>query len=182
MFFKGRNDTACAVELCGWRILSRARVTKASGCPATCPVPPCSPATQGQRSQMPSAHALSHQARVNTSAWASQLASSHTQLLAANSGSGVREFILWVFSIPIRIQPSSVAQSCLTLCDPWTAVCQAFLSITNSQSLLKLMSTELGMPSNHLILCRPLFLPLAIFPSTRVVSNESVLCLRWPKY
>ena len=65
---------------------------------------------------------------------------------------------------------------------PWTEAHQASLSITNSQSLLKLMSIELGMPSNHLILCRPrLFLPL-IFPSIRVFSNESVLCIRWPKY
>ena len=65
---------------------------------------------------------------------------------------------------------------------PWTAACQASLSITNSQSLLKFMSTELVMPSNHLILCRPLLLLPSIFPSIRVFSNESVLCIRWPKY
>ena len=65
---------------------------------------------------------------------------------------------------------------------PWTAVRQASLSITNSQSLLKLMSTESGMPSNHLILCRPIFLPPSIFPSIRVFSNESVLHITWPKY
>ena len=65
---------------------------------------------------------------------------------------------------------------------PWTAACQASLSITNSRSLLKLMSIELVMPSNHLILCCPLFLPPSIFPSIRVFSNESVLCNRWPKY
>ena len=64
----------------------------------------------------------------------------------------------------------------------WTAACQASLSITNSQSLLKLMSIELGMPSNHPILCCPLFLPPSIFPSIRVFSNESVLHIRWPKY
>ena len=64
----------------------------------------------------------------------------------------------------------------------WTAACQASLSITNSQSLLKLMSTESVMPSNHLILCHPLLLLLSIFPSIRVFSNESVLHLRWPKY
>ena len=64
---------------------------------------------------------------------------------------------------------------------PWTAACQASLSITNSWSLLKLMSIELVMPSNHLILCHPL-LPLpSIFPSTRVFSNESALHIRWPK-
>jgi len=64
----------------------------------------------------------------------------------------------------------------------WTAARQASLSITNSWSLLKLMSIKLTMPSNHLILCRPLLLPPSIFPSTRVFSNKSVLCIRWPKY
>ena len=64
----------------------------------------------------------------------------------------------------------------------WTAACQASLSITNSQSLLKLISIELVMPSNHLILCHPLLLLPSIFPSIRVFSNESVLCIRWPKY
>ena len=63
---------------------------------------------------------------------------------------------------------------------PWTAACQAFLSI--SQSLLKLMSIKSVMPSNHLILCRPLLLPPSIFPSVRIFSNESVLRIRWPKY
>ena len=62
----------------------------------------------------------------------------------------------------------------------WTAACQAFLSIANSQSLLKLMSTESVMPSNHLILCHPFLLPSSIFPSIRVFSNKSVLCIRWP--
>ena len=65
---------------------------------------------------------------------------------------------------------------------PWTAARQASLSITNSWSLLGLMSIELMMPSNHLILCHPLLLPPSIFPSIRVFSNESVLPLRWPKY
>ena len=65
---------------------------------------------------------------------------------------------------------------------PWTAACQASLTITSSQSLLKLMSTESVMPSNHLILCHPLLLPPSIFPSNRVFSNESVLPIRWPKY
>ena len=65
---------------------------------------------------------------------------------------------------------------------PWTAAHQASLSITNSQSLLKLMSIKLVMPSNHLILCRPLLLLPSIFPSIRVFSNESVLCIRWPNY
>ena len=65
---------------------------------------------------------------------------------------------------------------------PWTAACQASLSITNSWSLLKLMSIESVMPSSHLILCSPLLLLLSIFPSIRVFSNESVLPIRWPKY
>ena len=75
----------------------------------------------------------------------------------------------------------SVAQSCLTLCDPMEA-CQASLSIINSWSLLKLVFIELVMPSNHLILCCPLLLPPSIFPSIRVFSNESVLHIKWPKY
>ena len=65
---------------------------------------------------------------------------------------------------------------------PWTTAHQASLSITNSLSLLKLMSIELVMTSNHLILCHPLLLLPSIFPSIRVFSNESVLCIRWPKY
>ena len=65
---------------------------------------------------------------------------------------------------------------------PWTAACQPSLSITNSLSLLKLVSIESVMPSNHLILCHPLLLLPSIFPSIRVFSNESVLHIRWPKY
>ena len=65
---------------------------------------------------------------------------------------------------------------------PWTAVCQASLSITNSRRLLKLMSIKLAVPSNHLIPCLPLLLLPSIFPSIRVFSNESVLHIRWPKY
>ena len=65
---------------------------------------------------------------------------------------------------------------------PWTAACQASLSITNSQSLLKLMFIESVLPPNHLILCRPLHLLPSIFPSIRVFSNESALPIRWPKY
>ena len=64
----------------------------------------------------------------------------------------------------------------------WTAACQASLSITNSQSLLKLMSTKLVLPSNHLILYHPLLLLPSVFPSIRVFFNESVLPIRWPKY
>ena len=65
---------------------------------------------------------------------------------------------------------------------PWTAACQASLSITSSRSLLKLMSIKLVMPSNHLILYHPLLLLPSIFPSIRVFSNESLLCIRWPNY
>ena len=65
---------------------------------------------------------------------------------------------------------------------PWTAACQTSLSITNSRTPPKPMSIELVMPSNHLILCCPLFLPPSIFPSIRVFSNESILHIRWPKY
>ena len=74
----------------------------------------------------------------------------------------------------------SVSQSCPTLCDPWTAACQASQSFTISWSLLKLMSIVSVMPSNHLILCHPLLLP-SVFPSIRVFSKESALCIRRPK-
>ena len=73
--------------------------------------------------------------------------------------------------------------SCVRLfATPWTAAHQASLFITNSQSFLKLMSIESVVPSNHLILCRPLILPPSIFPSIKVFSNDSVLHIRWPKY
>ena len=85
-------------------------------------------------------------------------------------------------SLNSSVKLSSVAQSCLTLCDHRTAACQASLSITNSQSLLKLMSIELGMSSNHLILCCSLLLSPSIFPGIRIFSNESVLCIGWSKY
>ena len=75
-----------------------------------------------------------------------------------------------------------VPQSCLTLCHSIDAACQASLSITNSQNLLKFMSIELVMLSNHLILCHPLLLPPSIFPNIRVFSKKSVLFIRWPKY
>ena len=82
---------------------------------------------------------------------------------------------LW---ISVQFSHSVVSNSAT----PWTAACKASLSITNSQSLLKLMSIESVMPSNHLILCRPLLLLPSIFPSIRVFSSESVLLIRWPKY
>ena len=83
-----------------------------------------------------------------------------------------------------RFQFSSVQSlSCVQLFEtPWTAACQASLSITNSQSSPKPMSIELVMPSSHLILCHPLLLLPSIFPRIKVFSNESALCIRWPKY
>ena len=101
---------------------------------------------------------------------------------------------LWSFHIPVNdqynaffrdtAQFSSVQSlSCVRLfATPWIAACQASLSITISRSSLKLMSIELVMPSSRLILCRPLLLLPPIPPSIRVFSNESTLCMRWPKY
>ena len=86
--------------------------------------------------------------------------------------------MLWEINLWLKF---SSAQSCPTPCDPWTAACQASLSITNSQNLLKLMSIASMMPSNHLILCRPFLLLPAIFPSIRVFSTELALHIRWPK-
>ena len=83
-------------------------------------------------------------------------------------------------SLFILLQFSSLSLVQL-LATPWTAACQASLSITNSQSTLKLMSIESVMSSSHLILFHPLLLPPLILPSIRVFSNESVLCIRWPK-
>ena len=89
----------------------------------------------------------------------------------------------WMDSyIQWNIQFSSVAQSCPTLCNPMNHRREASLSITNSRSSLRLTSIELVMPSSHLIPCRPLPLLPPILPSIRVFSNESTLCMRWPKY
>ena len=118
----------------------------------------------------------------------------HSQLGRGWRGTGrtglqiVRYFqepILWAqFLFLLRPQFSSVQSlSRVRLCaTPWTAARQASLSITDSRSLLKLMSVELVMSSSCLILCRPLLLPPSIFPSIGVFSNESVLCIRWPQY
>ena len=76
----------------------------------------------------------------------------------------------------------NISNNVLLFGTPWTAACQASLSITNSQSLLKLMSIELVMSSNHLNLCHALLLPPSIFPSIRVFSKESAFCIWWPKY
>ena len=90
----------------------------------------------------------------------------------------------WISSLPLSKFPFSSVQLLIRVqlfATPWTATYLSSLSITNSQSLLKLMPVESMMPSIHLILCRPL-LPLSIFPSIRVFSTESLLCIRWPKY
>ena len=94
----------------------------------------------------------------------------------------VSRFISTIFLGSTSVQFSSVAQSSPTLCDPMDCSMPASLSLTNSQSLLKLISVESVTPSNHLIPCRPLLLPPSIFPSIRVFSNESALHIRWPKY
>ena len=86
-------------------------------------------------------------------------------------------FSCWLF-FSVQFSRSVVSDSAT----PWTAACQASLSFTISWSLLKLMSVESVMPSNHLILCHPLLLQPSIFPSIRVSSNESALRIRWPKY
>ena len=102
---------------------------------------------------------------------------------------GRREiFYLWLAKQKNGVSLSSVqSPSCVRLfvwlfATPWIAACQASLSITNSRSLLKLMSIELVMPFSHFILCCPLLLLPSIFPSIRVFSNESMLRMRWPKY
>ena len=91
--------------------------------------------------------------------------------------------LCWHFSQRMGADSPCLVQSVVSdFVAPWTAACQASLSITRSQSLLKLMSIELVMPSNRIILCRPLLLLPSIFLSIRVFSNESALCIRWPKY
>ena len=82
----------------------------------------------------------------------------------------------------INVQVSSVTQLCPALCNPMDCSMPGSLSITNSQSLFRLMSIESVMPSNHLILCHPLLLLPSVFPSIRVFSNESTLHMRWPEY
>ena len=108
-------------------------------------------------------------------------------LSSLSSVSGLSGHSLCIKSQPnmdivISVQLSSFAQSCPTLCNPINCSSQASLSITNSRSLLKLMSIELVMSFNHLILCHPLLLLPSIFPNIRVFTIESALCIRWPKY
>ena len=94
-------------------------------------------------------------------------------IILRNSGKVISAYVFFSVQSLSRVQLFTT---------PWTAACQASLSITSSRSLLKLMSIELVMPSSHLILCRPLLLLPPILPSIRVFSNESTLRMRWPKY
>ena len=91
-------------------------------------------------------------------------------------------FIHYGYKITWLIHCCSAAQFCLTTCDPWTIAFQASVSFTISQSLFKLISIELMIPSNHLILCHPLLLLPSVFPNIRVVYKESALHIRWPEY
>ena len=101
----------------------------------------------------------------------------HTQL------GGGRKWEVWKLTLSVYAIPVVQSLSCIQLfATLWTVACQVSLFFTISQSLLKLMSIESVMPSNHLFLCWPLLLPSSIFPSIRVFSNESVLHIRWPKY
>ena len=91
-------------------------------------------------------------------------------------------WVCYLASLNVQFSSVQLLSRALLFATPWTTACQASLSITNSRSLLKLMSIELVMPSNHLILCHPLLLLPSIFPSIRVFSNESALHIRWLKY
>ena len=110
--------------------------------------------------------------------------------LAVNANKHVLHFIVFTclnklfFKVPLEdsVQFSSVLSRVRLFATPWIAAHQASLSITNSRSSLRLMSIESVMPSSHLILCRPLLLLPPIPPSIRVFSNESTLCMKWPKY
>ena len=115
------------------------------------------------------------------------LVTSHKSLFAHNSkrsfiGKKRKVIVIQEFFLSSMISLVQLL-SCVRLSvTPWITACQASLSITNSRSLIKLMTIELVMPSNHLILCRPLLLLPSSFPSIGVFSNESVLCIRWWNY
>ena len=98
------------------------------------------------------------------------------------SQSTIRKTIFYPLECMVRFSSVHSFSRVQLFATPWTAAHQAFLSITNSQRVLKLMSIESVMPSNHLILCRPLLLLPSTSSSIRVFSNESTLCMRWPKY
>ena len=97
-------------------------------------------------------------------------------------GRKIVSHLVWCFPCWVSVQFSTVTQSCLTLCDPMDRSTPGLPVHHNSQSLLKLMSTESVLPSNYLILCHPLLLLPSIFPSIRGFSNEAALHIKWPKY
>ena len=103
----------------------------------------------------------------------------YIQEIIGNDG---KNYEIWMKLIMWNYSSVQLPSRVWRFATPWTAARQASLSITNSQGLLKLMSIESVMPTNHLILCRPLLLLPSIFPSIRVFSNEPVLHIRWPKY
>ena len=109
----------------------------------------------------------------------------HRERLAPAFCAWLGRFLVWVMSRHTKFTVFLLLFSCSVVSDsasPWTAARWAPLSSAISQSLLKFMSIDLVMPSNHLILCRPLLLPPSLFPSIRVFVNESALHIRWPKY
>jgi len=120
---------------------------------------------------------------VKANSWADFCSLSYSKLLSKCSAL-VMSSVKPVASHPVfrLFQFSSVTQSCPTFCDLVDYSKPVFLSITNSQNLLRLMSVESVMPSNHLILCHPLLLLPLVLPSNKVFSSESVLHIRWPKY
>ena len=136
------------------------------------PSEPIRPRKTSQDHLRPTGTSWNHLARVLISAKPPQMSGSRYQRLLEKLASSIATSLSSVQSLS-HIQ---------LFATPWTAVRQASLSITNSRSLLRLMTIESVMLSNHLILCRPLLLLPSIFPSIRVFSNESVLHIRWPKY
>ena len=114
--------------------------------------------------------------------WLSVSTQAYSRPSFSLQGVWARRALLPVNTVSISVQSVQLLSCVQLFVTPWTAARQASLSITNSQSMLKLMSIASVMPSNHLILCHPLLLLPSIFPSIRVFSNESVLCIRWPKY
>ena len=124
---------------------------------------------------------------VPLSSFNKNLVSDYPSLIGTTQDYSVKRCQLDSFiKFPIILSPDECSVQSLShvqlFATQWTAACQASLSITNSRSLLKLMSIELVMPSNHHVLCCPLLCLPSIFPSIRVFSDESVLHIRWPKY
>ena len=127
-----------------------------------------------------------HRAWYGEKVWSFHAIAKNTTLLKFPLLCHLDALQIWSFWLPCGgfIQFSSVQPliHVQLFAPPWTAAHQASLSITNSWSLPKFMSIESVMPSNHFILCHPLLLPPSIFPSIRIFSNKSAVCIRWPKY